>query len=131
MAEHLPVEIECPGCGRDTLLLREPRYDGFTRVGEWLSCASCGHEFASEEDVPYRHRRKARVFTEEDRSRDPRIFGEDEADRLCRHCGNYVVNPFMQWCALHRKEVEATDTCPQFQPAACADHDTPDPLPPL
>jgi len=27
------------------------------------------------------------------------------------------VNPFIQFCAHHKKEVQATDSCPQFSSA--------------
>lgn len=111
-----PVEINCPGCGRVTLLLRQPRYEGFTKVGESLSCASCGHVFAGEEEVPFKQARRVQVFTEADRSKVAKVFDEGENARLCRYCANYVVNPFMQWCGHHRKEVESTDTCAAFQP---------------
>ena len=108
-------EIQCPACGADALLLREPRYEGFAKVGETLTCSACGHEFADEDEVPYRERETAVVFTDADRSKQVEVFEEHEADRLCRYCTQYVVNPFMQWCGLHKKEVEATDTCPQFE----------------
>lgn len=111
-----PLEINCPGCGRVTLLLRQPRYEGFTRVGDSLSCASCGHAFASEEEVPFKQDRRVQVFTEADRSKVAKVFDEGENARLCRYCAHYVINPFMQWCGHHRKEVEATDTCAAFQP---------------
>lgn len=109
-------EIQCPACGKEALLLREPRYEGFTRVGETLSCASCGHVFASEDEVPFKHRPKVEVFAESDRSKKVKVFAEGENKRICRYCAHYVVNPFMQWCGLHKKEVQATDTCPQFTP---------------
>ena len=110
-----PLEIHCPGCGRVTLLLRQPTYEGFTKVGEALSCASCGHAFATEDEVPFKHATPVRVFTEADQSTVAKIFDEGENARLCRYCVNYVINPFMQWCGHHRKEVEATDTCSAFQ----------------
>lgn len=109
------LEIHCPGCGRVTLLLRQPTYEGFTKVGDQLSCASCGHAFATEEEVPYKFATPVRVFTEADKSKVAKVFDEGENARLCRYCVNYVINPFMQWCGHHRKEVEATDTCPAFQ----------------
>lgn len=107
-------EIECPACGREALLLRRPRYEGFQKVGETLSCTACGHVFASEDEVPYKARADVRVFSESERPKAPKVFSENEADQLCRHCAHYVVNPFMQWCGLHRREVEATDTCDRF-----------------
>jgi len=42
------------------------------------------------------------------------VFGDDEYGRTCRHCRHYIVNPFTQRCDLHKKEVEATDFCPDF-----------------
>ena len=115
MNESKPVEIHCPGCGGDTLLLRRPRYEGFTRTGDDLSCASCGHAFASEAEVPFKGRAQVKVFTDADRSREVKVFAEGEAERLCRHCASYLVNPFTQWCTRHRREVQATDTCDQFE----------------
>lgn len=115
MAAGKPVEIVCTACGAEALLVRRPKFDGFTRVGETLTCAACGHEYASEEEVPFKGRAEVRIFTDADRSSQVKVFEEKEAEALCRHCENYVVNPFMQWCHLHKREVEATDTCPQFK----------------
>ena len=111
------VEIDCPACGCESLLVRKPLYDGFTPVGERLSCASCGHEFTGEEDVPFKKKADVAVFTEADRSAHVELFEENEAGRICRHCSSYVINPFMQWCDRHKREVEATDTCGDFTPA--------------
>jgi hypothetical protein len=120
------VEIRCPACGRDAWLARTPRYDGFERVGEELRCALCRHEFASEADVPYKDGARPRVFTDADRPRPVKVFSEEEKGRTCRHCAQYVVNPFVQRCALHGCEVEATDTCPHFRPKSV--EPPPDPL---
>jgi hypothetical protein len=122
----MSLEITCPACGKETLLRREPRYEGFKKVGDTLSCLACGHEFASEEDVPYRDRSGPAVFSEEDRSATVDVFAEDEKGRNCRHCRHYVVNPFTQRCGLHNRVVEATDSCPDFSPPeAESDQDTP------
>ena len=114
MSDGKSSEINCPACGRETLLLRQPKYEGFTKVGETFACASCGHEFAGEAEVPFKGKPVIKVFTEADRSKEVKVFEAQEADRLCLNCANYVVNPFMQWCAHHRKEVQATDTCSAF-----------------
>jgi hypothetical protein len=116
MKDQKPVEIICAACGQDTLLKREPKYDGFTRVGDTLTCASCGHLYENEESVPFKGRTDIKVFTDEDRSAEVKVFNEDEKGRICRHCVSYIVNPFTQWCAYHKKEVEATDTCDRFTP---------------
>ena len=109
------IEILCPACGEETLLKREPKYDGFKKVGESLLCASCGHEFAGEQDVPYRGRARPAVFDDADRPAAPRVFSGDENARMCRYCADYMVNPFVQRCVRHKREVQATDTCAQFR----------------
>jgi hypothetical protein len=112
------VEIICPHCGKETFLKREPVYEGFKKTGEKLSCSACGGVFSSEEEVPFKILAAApQIFTEADRSKPVKVFGEGENRNICRYCANYVVNPFMQFCACHKKEVQATDSCSQFAPA--------------
>lgn len=107
----------CPACGEEALLRREPVYDGFRKSGERLSCPLCGHLFSSEEEVPFKPLDEApRVFTEADRTPSAQVFDEDGEIRFCRRCAEYIVNPFMQYCAVHKREVQATDTCEQFHP---------------
>lgn len=98
---------------------REPVYEGFVKSGEALSCSACGFVFLSEKDVPYKDKEEApEIFTDADRSPVVKIFEADEAGGICRHCANYVVNPFMQFCSHHKKEVQATDNCSDFKPAS-------------
>jgi hypothetical protein len=112
------VEIICRNCGADTLLKREAVYDGFTKTGEKLTCSSCGFEYAAEADVPFKTATaEPQIFTDADRSAKVEVFDEDENAKLCRYCANYIVNPFTQFCSVHKKEVQATDTCPQFEKA--------------
>ena len=113
--EPAKVELRCPACGQDAWLARKPIYDGFTKTGESLTCALCGHAFASEAEIPFKDNRP-KVFTEDDRPRPVPVFREDEKGRMCRYCAEYVVNPFLQRCGLHQCEVQATDTCPHFTP---------------
>ena len=112
------VEIICKNCGVDTLLNREAVYDGFEKIGEKLICSSCGFEYASEEEVPFKSKQtEPVVFTEADRSAKVEVFDEGENQCLCHRCANYIVNPFTQFCAIHKKEVQATDTCDRFEPS--------------
>lgn len=106
--------ITCSACGQESLLKREPRYEGFTKVGEILSCAGCGHVYASEEEVQVKPPSAPKVFDESDAPRTVKVFRENEAGDLCHRCKHYVVNPFVQRCSLRNKPVEATDTCPRF-----------------
>ena len=121
------VEIICSSCGADTLLNREAVYDGFTKTGEKLVCSSCGFEYASETEVPFKVKKVGpQVFTEADRSVKVEVFDEGENKRICRYCANYTVNPFTQFCAIHKKEVQATDTCENF--SECGGMQSPTPL---
>jgi rubredoxin len=121
----MSVEIVCSECGAEAFLSREPVYDGFTKTGETLSCSACGFVFASEEAVPFKEKERApQIFTDADSSEKIEVFDEGENKRLCRYCAEYVVNPFMQFCSLHKKEVQATDSCDRFRPAE--DRSSPD-----
>lgn len=108
------LEINCPACGNEALLRREPVYEGFRKTGEALLCAGCGHRFDSEAEVPFVTRRAASVFTADERPRPVVLFSEDEKTRNCRHCVHYLKNPFTQWCALHRRETDALEVCDRF-----------------
>ena len=115
MENRPSAAIQCIACGQESFLLREPKYDGFTRIGDHLKCAACGHEYDDEESVPFTHVEQAQVFSDADRSKDLEVFDESENKRLCLYCHFYLVNPFTQFCSHHKKEVEATDTCSQFK----------------
>ena len=108
------VEIVCSACGVDTLIRREPVYDGFKKSGESLTCVSCGHVYADEADVPFKQEVSSNLFSDADKPSKPAIFQDDERGGTCRHCSHYIVNPFAQRCGLHRRFVEATDSCPDF-----------------
>lgn len=109
-------ELFCPVCAKNTLVIREPVYDGFTRTGERMKCATCGHAFAAPETTPASTPKVPAIFSEDDLPAPIELFSEGENRVMCRYCKNYLVNPFKQWCGLHAKEVEATDTCAQFEP---------------
>ncbi|MDI6774656.1 MAG: hypothetical protein QME60_04575 [Verrucomicrobiota bacterium] len=109
------VEIQCPACGKDTLLRREPKYDGFKKVGERLLCASCKHEFAGENEVSFKTLARPSVFSDADKLKKADIFADDEKGRNCRRCRQYVVNPFVQRCGLDNRLVQATDLCERFE----------------
>jgi hypothetical protein len=104
----------CPACKTRALFLVEAVYDGFRKIGESRRCTSCGHVVAAagapKAPAPKRHS----LFDEADAEAAPAIFDLSETERLCRKCRHYVVNPFKQRCMLHLRDVEATDTCEQF-----------------
>jgi predicted RNA-binding Zn-ribbon protein involved in translation (DUF1610 family) len=115
------LEIVCRACGRDTLVRRESVYEGLRKTGEKFLCASCGHVYAGESDVPFKVARRPSVFGEDDRPRKVDVFGSEERGHTCRHCRNYLVNPFTQRCGIHFKVVQATDSCDDFEPRGGGD----------
>lgn len=116
MGDTSKLEIECEQCGADALVVREPIYDGFSRIGESLRCSNCGYEYACEDDLPFKTvEKEIKIFDDADRSEKVSVFREDEKHAVCRYCRHYVVNPFTQWCGMHKKEVEATDACDCFE----------------
>ena len=112
------MEIVCRACGKDTLIRRDPVYDGFRKTGERLLCASCGHVYAGEADVPFRIEKRPSIFSDADKSRKVEVFRENEKGHTCRYCKHYLVNPFTQRCGVHFKEVQATDSCDDFEAKA-------------
>jgi hypothetical protein len=113
MAENLGRTV-CPACREASFLKRVTKYDGFTKVGEVLKCAACGHEFESEAEAPVPRKVKPGIFDDSDAPKTVRVFDDDEKGRLCRYCLHFIVNPFTQRCGRHQKVVEATDSCPDF-----------------
>jgi hypothetical protein len=110
------LEIICTECGVETLVRKEPVYDGFKKVGEKVFCASCGHEFSNENEIPYQEqKKKPAIFNDSDKSKKLDIFKDEERTQNCRHCEYYIVNPFVQRCSLHEKEVDSTDVCFDFK----------------
>ncbi len=115
MKSAKPEKIQCPACGDASFLKRSPTYDGFRKIGEILSCAACQHVFTDENNIPFGEPRTPAMFEPASPAPDvAAVFGSDSVGHCCRHCEHYVVNPFIQRCALHQRTVEATDDCKDF-----------------
>lgn len=109
------MELFCPSCNTSALHIKKAVYDGFTKTGEVLTCTACGHERPmAEQEAPLPASPKPSIFSEDDVPEIFKIDGQDEQVETCRHCEHYVANPFTQRCSLHKKEVQATDSCGQF-----------------
>ena len=94
-------KIFCPSCRQESAVKVVKKYDGFTLVSEIDTCAFCGYKFGEE---------GPEVIEE----RSPGWVDDKELKKVCRHCRHYVINPFVQKCVLHQREIEATDTCAEF-----------------
>ena len=110
------VEIICNNCQKQTFINRDPIYDGLKKIGEKLSCTTCGYTYKDEKSIPFLDNpKKDFIFNESDKSKKLNIFSENEVKGLCRQCNSYIINPFTQFCATHKREVEATDSCSRFE----------------
>jgi len=110
------MEAKCPQCEKPTLFTSEAVYEGFSKVGEVMKCTECGHEMADTDiEAASSLAPKPEVFGEEDQPESMRLVGQGDPLKTCRHCQHYVENPFTQRCSLHRKEVQATDSCERFE----------------
>ena len=97
-------EAHCPQCERESWIVARPQYDGFRKVGETRHCFFCGYRFPDDD---------SRIeFIEK---KELNIFDREAARKVCGHCRHFVVNPFTQKCAIHRREVTALDSCDRFE----------------
>jgi hypothetical protein len=104
MAAESRKEVYCPKCERESWMVKRPQYDGFRKIGETRHCFFCGHEFPEDDtEIEFAEKKELNVFDRE------------EARKVCRHCRHFVVNPFTQKCAIHRREVMALDSCDKFE----------------
>ena len=117
MAEKKVGSIACPFCGKNSFLMAKPRFDGFRKVGMVEFCSGCGHEF-QEGDRPSLCERKEtleELLGPSQKPSLPQFLGKRENLRFCMYCEEYVKHPFTQRCMKHQREIEATDSCPDFQ----------------
>ena len=110
-------QIQCPHCGKESFLLEEPRFEGFKKVGITRNCSTCGHVFEDNEEIPFVKAGQAlpNLFEDVEREKMPNLLGDAKELRFCIYCEEYIENPFTQRCMKHKKEVAATDTCPDFR----------------
>ncbi|MFC1643618.1 hypothetical protein ACFL1F_00880 [Chlamydiota bacterium] len=94
-------KIICPKCNQETFIKKEKVYQGFTPIGDRNICAFCNEEI-DEDKVKIKKDDKLEIFDEE------------KEKKVCRLCRHYVVNPWTQKCVLHKKYVEALDSCGDF-----------------
>lgn len=111
-------EIDCPQCKTQTIVRKEPVYDGFKKTGEIYICTGCGLRFDTKEATPFVEAKKPLahildIIEEPDAL--AAVFSDDERQSSCGWCRHFVVNPFAQRCGLTNREVEATEWCESFE----------------
>ncbi|NOY81218.1 MAG: hypothetical protein GXP31_09460 [Kiritimatiellaeota bacterium] len=131
-------EFRCPACGRDSVAVVEPRFEGWKRVGEDLVCGLCHAALkaaAVNEPVPDRReldvlRAKELLGLSRDKdggrkAADVLSSGAPDRDRhFCRDCRHYLLHPFLSRCILHDRAVEPMQDCPDFSARSAQDADS-------
>ena len=110
-------EIHCPHCDKSGFVISKAVYEGFKKVGDALHCSLCGHLFGEDEEIPYVEVESdlPDLFGDVEKEELPDLLGDSSELRFCSYCEEYIVNPFTQRCVRHKREVQATDTCPDFR----------------
>ncbi len=116
------------GLRAESLLKREPVYEGFRRARVKLSCLSCGHVFGSEAEVPFKQKHAPSVFSREDAAAPVKIFQGEGGPPLppLRGLRGQSLCPALRPAG---KIVEATDSCEFFQRLQPADESGAKPAP--
>ena len=117
-------EYNCPHCGRNSFLKKETVMDGWTKKGEVLKCAACGHlvcELKPESDKPAdplksdAANRLKNLFGGEDFVQKPTLKTEEDEAHFCKDCAFLIPHPFVFKCSKLAKMVNPMDDCPHYR----------------
>ena len=77
------VEIICNNCHKESFINKEPIYEGLTKIGEKVSCTSCGFVYTNEKDIPFKEEaKKYLIFDEDDKSENKTFFRKRNSKSL-------------------------------------------------
>ena len=117
-------EYNCPHCGKNSFLKKETLMDVWTKKGDVLKCAACGHlvcELKPEADKPAdplksdAANRLKDLFGGEDFVEKPTLKADGSETHFCKDCAYLVPHPFMIRCSKFDKTVNPMDDCPHYQ----------------
>jgi len=116
-------EYNCPHCGKNSFLKKETVMDGWTKKGEVLKCASCGHFVCSLDpqtekstdplQSPSAERLK-NLLGEDRFAEKPKITAGAGEQRFCKDCAFLIPHPFVLRCTKTNRTVDPMDDCPDF-----------------
>ena len=113
----------CPACNEESFIKLKPVLDGWTKIGEILTCGLCEHKLCDYEQVAP----EATIAEPNSKTsaladllggvevEKPVIEITEAERRFCRDCQHFIVHPFMSRCTLHDKQVNPMDDCSDFQ----------------
>ena len=117
-------EYNCPHCGNNSFLKKETVMDGWTRKGDVLKCASCGHlvcELKEESGKPAdplksdAADRLKNLFGGEEFVEKPALKAEGDEANFCKDCAFLIPHPFVFKCFKFNKTVNPMDDCHAFR----------------
>lgn len=111
--------IRCPHCGEDTVVKSKPKMDGWTRIGDVLTCVLCGAELgAPEEEKSSASASTAALAALLGEKPEPkfRIDPGSEHRRFCRNCRKRIEHPFVLRCGRDGREIDPSGCCDAFEP---------------
>jgi len=111
--------IRCPHCGEDTVVKTKPKMEGWTRVGDVLTCALCGAELGVPEEgkSPASSRSAAlAALLGEKPEQKLRLDPGSEHKRFCRNCRKRIEHPFVLRCGRDGREIDPGSCCEDFEP---------------
>lgn len=120
-------QIDCPHCGKGSVVKLQSEMDGWTKVGEYFTCALCGAKLEDEEqtadgdaepakapDRKVKGAAKLSGFLGTTKEEVKEVVIDDGERRFCRDCTHLLKHPFKVHCMLHNKNVNPMDDCPDF-----------------
>ena len=113
-----------PQCGKNTFLKKEAVMDGWTKKGDVLKCAACGHlacslapEVKTEKADPLKSAAADRfknLLGADDFEKKPEFNSSGDEKHFCKDCQHLIPHPFVNRCVKFGKDVNPMDDCPSF-----------------
>ncbi|MBR2373963.1 MAG: hypothetical protein IKA87_07010 [Lentisphaeria bacterium] len=115
-------KIACPRCGERSVVKEKKIFDDDFALKEVkYYCALCGAEVQEKTSDHQKNtaaeqasKRLSELLGGETVAK-VRLKPEADDGHFCLHCKNYVKHPFASRCALSMREIEATDSCTEFE----------------
>ncbi|MCP4180353.1 MAG: hypothetical protein GY756_21525 [bacterium] len=113
-------EVNCPHCNQNAFLVKQTIMDGWTKVGDILTCSICNMRIADLEIKNEETRKeqknlsldKLASFLETDQEEKSELKEENKC--FCRDCSHFVSHPFLDRCSLLEKNINPMDDCSKF-----------------
>ena len=113
-------KVNCPACHHETVVKEKVEMDGWT-VGEKIFvCALCEAKLGDMNDIESKDERNKKAVSSlaglfDTEVEEKKVITEEEGDlHFCKYCEHYVSHAFMERCDLHKKEITAMHSCPDF-----------------